>query len=80
MNPLCNLRNMFGPPGTGVHSIRLFDIAIIDVILTLIFAIIFAKITKLNIIMVTIILFLLSIVMHRIFCVRTTVDKMLFSK
>lgn len=80
MNPLCNLQNMFGPPGTGIHSIRLFDVAIIDVIMTLIFAIIFAKITKLNIVMVIIILFLLSIVMHRIFCVRTTVDKMLFSK
>lgn len=80
MNPLCVFQNMFGPPGTGVHSIRLFDIAIIDVILTLIFAIIFAKITKLNVILVIIILFLLSVVMHRIFCVRTTVDKILFNK
>ena len=39
----CKYKNMFGKPGEGVHSIRLFDIAIIDVAFTFLFAYLLKK-------------------------------------
>lgn len=78
MNNLCRYKNMFGKPGTGVHSYRIFNIAIVDVLLTILVAALIAYINKISFIKTTIILFLLGIFMHRIFCVRTTIDKWLF--
>jgi hypothetical protein len=77
---LCNYSEIFGKVGEGVHSYRMFDIAIVDVISTLIGAYFlqtyfFRKYTFLQ---VVISLFLLGIILHRLFCVRTTVDKLLF--
>jgi hypothetical protein len=69
---------MLGVPGKGVHSYRIFNIAIVDVILTLIVAYIISYIFKKSFFWVSIILFVLGIILHRIFCVRTTVDKLLF--
>ena len=78
MSNLCRYKNMFGKPGTGVHSYRIFNIAIVDVLLTILAAILIAYINKISFIKTAIVLFLLGIFMHRIFCVRTTVDKWLF--
>ena len=78
MSNLCRYKNMFGKPGTGVHSYRIFNIAIVDVLLTILAAILIAYIKKISFIKTAIVLFLLGIFMHRIFCVRTTVDKWLF--
>jgi hypothetical protein len=75
---LCKYRNMLGVPGKGVHSYRIFNIAIVDVILTLIVAYIISYIFKKSFFWVSIILFVLGIILHRIFCVRTTIDKLLF--
>ena len=33
---LCEYKNMLGKVGEGVHSIRIFNIAIVDVLLTII--------------------------------------------
>ena len=35
---LCRYKNMFGKPNTGIHTYRLFNISIIDVLLTIILA------------------------------------------
>ena len=59
---------------------HVFGIAIIDVILTLIGAWLLAKYFKWSFFGTAIILFLLGIAMHRLFRVRTAVDKFLFSK
>jgi multisubunit Na+/H+ antiporter MnhF subunit len=75
---LCPYKYIIGKPGEGVHSYRLFDIAMVDVIVTLIFAYIFATYNNYNFYEITIILFLLGIISHRLFCVRTTIDKLLF--
>ncbi len=75
----CPYKDMFGKPGEGAHAYRLFDIAIVDVILTLILAIIISlKVGSFAVNASA--LFLTSIVLHRIFCVRTTVDKLLFAE
>jgi len=75
---LCPYKYLFGKPNTGVHTYRIFNIAIVDVICTLIVAYIISTYFKLDFKEVSIALFLLGIIAHRLYCVRTTVDKLLF--
>lgn len=75
---LCQYKDILGKPNNGVHKYRIFNIAIADVILTIILAIIIAYILNINFFITLIILFLLGILLHRLFCVRTTIDKALF--
>ena len=35
---LCKYRDMFGKPNTGIHSIRIGNIAVVDVLLTILLA------------------------------------------
>jgi hypothetical protein len=75
---LCKYKNIFGEPNTGAHSYRVYDVAIVDVIFTIIGAYIVAKYMNVSFIITMIIAFALGIILHRLFCVRTTVDKILF--
>ena len=75
---LCKYRNSLGIPNQGIHSYRLLGVAIADVILTILVAILISYFFKTPLIYTTIFLFLLGIILHRLFCVRTTVDKLLF--
>lgn len=70
---------MFGVPGKGIHSYRIYNIAIADVIMTIIGGYFISRIYKSSFVFTCIILFIIGIVLHRLFCVRTTVDKILFS-
>ena len=75
---LCNYKNIFGEVGKGAHKYRIFNIAIIDVLLTILVAFIISYFVKVNFWITLLILFLSGIVLHRLFCVRTTIDKLLF--
>ena len=75
---LCKYKDIFGKPNTGVHSYRIFNIAIVDVLLTILVAFIIARLIKKPFWIVLLILFLLGIILHRLFCVRTTIDKLIF--
>jgi len=96
---LCKYRNALGVPGTGAHSIRIGNIAIVDVVLTLVGAYIIAYFARTSFVDVVLTLvganifayfartsfawtaaglFLAGIILHRLFCVRTTIDKLLF--
>jgi hypothetical protein len=75
---LCKYKNIFGKPNTGAHSYRFMNIAIVDVISTILLAFIISYYTKYSFLYVSIILFILGIFLHRLFCVRTTIDKLLF--
>jgi hypothetical protein len=77
---LCNYSEIFGKVGEGVHSYRIFDIAIVDVLSTLIGAYFLQKnfFQEYSFTQVMVSLFILGIILHRLFCVRTTVDKLLF--
>ena len=85
---LCKYANALGEPGKGVHSIRVFNIAVVDVLFTIILALVFALFFKYAIkleatftiifIINLVSLFILGIILHKIFCVRTTIDKLLF--
>lgn len=76
MTFLCQYRHIFGKEKEGIHSYRFMDIAIMDVLLTFIGAIIIGYYFKLNIILVFIILIILGTLIHYIFCVETTITKM----
>ena len=75
---LCKYKNIFGKVGEGVHSYRILNIAILDVIGTIIIAYIIHFFVPYKFITVLLFLFFLGIICHRLFCVRTTVDKWLF--
>ena len=75
---LCQYRNIFGEPGQGAHKYRVFNIAIVDTVLTVLLAYIISYISGVSLMYVIPGTFLLGIVSHRLFCVRTTVDKLLF--
>ena len=75
---LCKYSNMFGKPNEDFHKYRLFNIAIVDVIATLLVAWVIQKISKLSFIKILLVLFIISIIAHHMFCVETTVDKLLF--
>jgi uncharacterized membrane protein len=77
---LCKYKNALGIPGKGIHSYRLFGVAIADVIMTIIGALLISFFFKTNFLYTLITLFLLGIFLHRFFCVRTTIDKLLFPK
>lgn len=76
---LCVYKNMLGKPNEGVHSYRVFNIAIADVVMTIIAACMISYANNISVAKILVILFALGIFMHRIFCVRTTVDKWLVS-
>jgi hypothetical protein len=75
---LCKYKNVLGQPNKGIHSYRLFGVAIVDVIMTLIAALLISYFFKYSFINSSIFLFVLGILLHRLFCVRTTIDKLLF--
>ena len=75
---LCKYKDIFGKPGEGPHQYRIFNIAIIDTLLTVLLAYVIAYFSGISLMYVIPGTFLLGIVLHRLFCVRTTVDKLLF--
>ena len=77
----CNYSNIFGEVGKGLHSYRLFNIAIIDVIFTMIGAYVLQRLwfPEKKYCEILFVLFILGIFLQRLFCVQTTVDKFLFT-
>ena len=76
----CKYKDVFGKVDRGMHSFKIANIAIIDVLFTVITSfVIHLLFPKYNFYFVLLVLFLLGIALHRLFCVRTTVDKLLFN-
>ena len=79
---LCKYKNIFGKPNEAIHNIRIFDIAIVDVVMTIIGAKIIQIISNIlfginiSYLIYMVGLFILGIILHRLFCVRTTIDKL----
>ena len=75
----CKYSDIFGKVNTGFHSYRVFDIAIMDVIFTFIGAFLLQLLfPNINFFVILLMLFIIGIGLHRLFCVRTTIDKLLF--
>ena len=67
----CPYANIFGIPKTGVHSIRIFDFAVVDTVLTILAALITAKVFKIHIGISLFLWFFTGEVLHYIFGVRS---------
>ena len=78
MLDLCKYKNLFGPPGKGIHAFKIYGISVWDTLITLIGAIIIAWLAKWSYLYTIIGVFITGIIVHRLFCVRTAVDKLLF--
>jgi uncharacterized membrane protein YcaP (DUF421 family) len=74
---LCQYKDIFGKPNVGFHSIRIFDFALLDILGTILIAFIISKYYKINFVFTTIILFLVAIFMHWLFCVNTKLNTLL---
>ena len=75
----CKYKHIFGKEGEGLHSYRIMNIAIVDLLFTIIGGILlcwfFPKTScTLNIVG----LLITGIILHHLFCVRTTIDRILF--
>lgn len=77
----CKYKDILGKPGEGLHSYRILDISIMDVL----FTILLAKFIQYNLLesysiwLILIFCFLVGIIIHRIFCVETTIDRLFFA-
>ena len=71
MNYLCQYKDMFGEPDTGVHSYRLFNIAIVDLLLTIVAAYLLSRYFNKGFIYVLVLLLALGVLAHWLFCVDT---------
>ena len=77
---LCKYKDIFGKPNTGLHSLKILDIAMFDVLCVIIIGMLISNTFKMSLLYTIISIFLLGIILHRLFCVRTTVDRLLFPK
>ncbi len=75
---LCRYKDIFGRPREGAHAYRVFDIAVVDVAATIIVAFIISRAFNISFWKSLVTLFIIGIIAHRAFCVRTTVDKWVF--
>jgi hypothetical protein len=75
---LCKYSELFGVPGEGIHAFKIFGISVWDTLIAIGVALLIAWVTGWCYWTTVIGFLLLGIVVHRVFCVRTAVDKMLF--
>ncbi len=68
----CQYKNIFGEPGVGLHATRLFGMAQIDLVMTIIAAILIATYLKANMLKTFGVLFAIGTVLHILFCVNTS--------
>ena len=75
---LCKYKDFFGKPNTGMRKYRIFNIAILDCAVVIAIGYLISWYFKWNLWITLGSLFLLGIFVHRLFCVRTGVDQLLF--
>jgi membrane-bound metal-dependent hydrolase YbcI (DUF457 family) len=79
-NPFCKYKDVLGIPDskTGLRKYRIFGIALFDTAVVLVLAVLLAWLFQLSYAYTIAAIFILGIFVHRLFCVRTAVDKILF--
>ena len=86
MSGLCKYKEILGKPNEGTRGqYRVFKgiispdgIAVIDTIVTILFGLLFSYFTEFSLWRVLLSLLILEIIAHRLFCVRTGIDRFLF--
>ena len=67
----CPYKYLFGVPGKGIHAYKFLDTAIVDYMGTILLAAILTKLTNIPFVISTILMFIIGIVLHALFCVPT---------
>ena len=76
----CRYKDVFGAPGTGVHAYRIFGMAAVDIACTALAALWVASATRWSAWVVFAALLVLSVPVHRAFCVETTLTRAVLGK
>lgn len=76
----CKYKDALGKPGKGVHSVRVFNIAVVDLVGTLAIAWAVARWRRESFLRWAAGLLALGVLLHWLFCVDTTVNRWLFGK
>jgi hypothetical protein len=76
---LCRFRHTLQAPGTGVHSVRFLGVAFVDLAITLMAALLLARASGLSPWLLFGLLLVLGVLVHRLFCVDTALNKRIFS-
>jgi len=74
---LCKYKNIFGKPNEGVHKSRIFGLALVDTVGTIIISFIIAKYYNINFYKTLLVVFIIAEISHYIFCVDTAFIKMI---
>jgi hypothetical protein len=75
----CQYADVFGRPGEGAHESRIFGtVATVDTALTLVCAVLIARWQDWPLLPTMILLLVLSLLAHRLFCVDTYLTRTLF--
>lgn len=77
---LCKYRDVFGKPHEGVHRWRFLGFASIDLLGTALIAFLISCYFRGRFIVIFLSLMAIAIVAHRLFCVNTTLNKMIFGE
>ena len=73
MSRSCPFKDIFGKPGTGVHSLRgPGNVAVVDTLLTIIGAFLISKYFQKPFLITLLLFFLLGELLHWVFCADTT--------
>ena len=78
MFDLCKYKNMFGEPRVGIRKYRVFDIAIFDTVVTVWCVYVLSWLFKWPFWTTLVIVLLLGIFVHKIFCVQTGLTMKIF--
>lgn len=78
MTGLCKYKHIFGKEGEGAHSIRFMGIAVVDMVLTILVCIVISVYFKVQFFVVFIVVMVVAVILHRLFCVNTAINKRIF--
>lgn len=76
MKRYCEYKDIAGKPGKGIHF-HVFGIAIFDLIGTILIAILLSYLFNFSALIIFIILMIIAVYLHYIFCVPTTFLKLI---
>ena len=77
---LCRYRHIFGKEGQDFHQQRFMGVALYDTLGTIVGAWLISIMFKIDFLTTLIAAFIIAIIMHRIFCVNTTINQLIFGK
>ena len=76
---LCQYKNVFGQPKQGFHKLRIpiLDIALLDTLGTIAIIAILVYLTKVDWILVSLMMLTLTVFIHKLFCVPSNLENLL---